>query len=119
MSFEIATIGVTEDNKDQVCNSIGAALGGSPTYCSFEGPQSDRRRLNGATTLYMDVSVSDANLAKTKANDFDFNTLHGLPDGVTITVVAIAGTRGCFFIFIYCIKALNPLHLAYTSLQVR
>ena len=98
LSLEVEVIGATEENKDQICDSIADALGGSPTHCSFVGPQSGRRRLTGETTLYMDVAVSDASSAQSQASRSDFvGSLSGLPAEVTVTSVSIADAGDWLF----------------------
>merc|ERR1719483_1949703 len=89
LSLEVGVIGVTQDNKDQVCDSIAGALGGSATHCSLAGPQSGRRRLTGGTTLFMDVTLSDPSSAPSQTIDSNFvGSLSGLPRGVAVTSVS-------------------------------
>ena len=78
---------VTEDNKDDVCQSIAEALGGEVGYCSLTGPSSSRRRLDTAT-LYVEVSVPDASEATEVAESENFvDSLENLPEEVSISDV--------------------------------
>jgi len=99
VSLEVGVIGVTQDNKDQVCDSIAGALGGTATYCSLAGPQSGRRRLISETALYMEVALHDAisaSSARSQATDSNFvSSLSGLPSAVTVSSVSNAPDPFC------------------------
>ena len=84
--------GLTDDNKDSVCASVASALGGVWTYCSMT-PQSNRIRVRQDSTLYIDVSVADANAAVMQASSRDFiSSLTGLPHGTTVAGVTTSDT---------------------------
>merc|ERR1719510_1256145 len=44
VSFVASVSGVTEVNKQLVCDSFGASLQGNVVYCSLNGPSNDRRQ---------------------------------------------------------------------------
>ena len=86
MSLVINAQGVTQENKDVVCESVATALDGTFSHCSLSGP-SQRRRLVGSE-LYVDVLVEDGLSAQTASNDPNFeSSLQGLPSGVQVTSV--------------------------------
>ena len=87
VSLAVEVENVTEDNKEEVCQSIAEALEGEVEYCSLEGPSSVRRRLDIAT-LYVEVSVLDASEATEVAESESFvESLENLPEDVLISDV--------------------------------
>ena len=84
--------GVTETNKDEVCESVGSALVASIRVCEltiFVG----RRRL-GVTQLRLEVAVHNTTSAieKVESNSF-LDSLQNLPSNVSINEAMIYGTK--------------------------
>ena len=94
----VGVVGVNDDNKDEVCDSIASALGGVSTYCSLSGPQSSRRRLESDTSLYTNAAVRNAALAETQATSSEFiASLQNLPAEVTVIKISTFGTKSTWF----------------------
>ena len=90
--MSVVVPGVTEDNKNDVCNSFAVAVDGEVTYCSLSGP-SGRRNLQ-ANTLYMDIAVDDVSLATSQIESADFtSSLKGLPPGVSVSTIELGTNR--------------------------
>jgi len=87
--------GVSEENKQSVCDSTARALDGTCGYVSLQGPSSEipeRRRLQ--ESVYMDIAVQDADVAKSIAEDDTFlsSVQEQMPEGVTATGVTVVET---------------------------
>jgi len=77
--------GVTESNKDIVCDGFAEAVNGTTEYCSLSGPNTKRRRLT--TNLYMDITVRDATVAVATMKKENFVETVALPSEVKVTTV--------------------------------
>jgi hypothetical protein len=77
--------GVTESNKDRVCEGFAEAVNGTTEYCSLSGPNMKRRRLT--TNLYMDITVRDATVAVTTMGNENFLDTVSLPSEVKVATV--------------------------------
>jgi len=77
--------GVTDSNKDVVCDGFAKAVNGIVEYCSLSGPKAKRRRLT--TNLYMDITVPDATVAVAKMKKEKFVETVTLPSEVKATTV--------------------------------
>jgi len=80
----IEVTGVSDSNKDSVCDSFAAAVRGTVTSCILSGPKTGRRMLAPITaTLSVEISVKDATaaLATMNADNFIANSVT-LPTGV-------------------------------------
>jgi hypothetical protein len=77
--------GVTESNKDRVCEGFAEAVNGTTEYCSLSGPNTKRRRLT--TNLYMDITVRDATVAVETMGKENFLDTVSLPSEVKVTTV--------------------------------
>ena len=84
MQAVVEVTGVNESNKNSVCDAFAAAVSGIATYCSLSGPNT--RRLLYSSSLYIDISVADANtaMATMGGDDFISNSV-SLPTGVQAT----------------------------------
>ena len=91
----VATIqGVTEQNKNDICSSIGNALNGTVTHCSFSGgTYSERRRLKfEPAPLYVDIAVPSAEEAENAIASSQFiPSLENLPNEVTVLDISLYG----------------------------
>jgi len=77
--------GVTESNKDVVCDAFATAMSGTATYCSLSGRNTHRRRLIvTSATLYMDIAVTDASVAVTTLQEENFIDRVVLPSEVQV-----------------------------------
>jgi len=98
ISLTITVQGVTDSNKELVCNIIAKALGGISIYCSLTAPRSIspmRRHLQGSKTLFMDASVADPKAAETQATSSSFpSSLTGLPAGTKVSGVTMSSDTG-------------------------
>ena len=83
---------ITEDNKDDVCQSIAQTLGGEVKSCTLQPQSSERRRLNTAT-LYVEITVFNASDSTEVVESEGFvDSLENLPPGILISgVTVIAG----------------------------
>jgi len=97
VSMEMQVVGVTEENKQGICDATAQALDGSCSYVSLQSPAGNRRRLQ--TTVYMDVAVADAQAAAAIVEDDAFissvQNSDSMPEGTTpmgVTATQIATT---------------------------
>ena len=84
-------VGVTEENKDAVCDSVADSLNGICSYASLDGPSSNRRRLL-KQNLYMDINVKNAEEANALVQSADFASTLNMPEGVIPSEEASADT---------------------------
>lgn len=85
----IEVTGVSDSNKDSVCDSFAAAVRGTVTSCILSGPKTGRRMLTPITaTLSVEIFVKDAAaaLATMNADNFIANSVT-LPTGVKTTSI--------------------------------
>ena len=79
--------GVTRDTKDTVCDSVASALDGEAIFCEL-GDVGLNRRILTEQTLFMDVSVEDAEAAQAQVESEDFvSSLENLPEDISVTGV--------------------------------
>ena len=78
--------GVTETNKDEVCESVGSALDASMRICELT--------MLGVTQLRLEVAVHNTTSAieKVESNSF-LDLLQNLPSNVSINEAMIYGTK--------------------------
>lgn len=77
--------GVTESNKDVVCDGFATSISGTATYCSLSGRNTHRRRLIVTTaSLYIDITVTDASVAVTALREENFIDRVVLPSEVQV-----------------------------------
>jgi len=81
ISIMMQFVGVTEENKDAVCDSVADSLNGICSYASLDGPSSNRRRLL-KKNLYMDINVKNAEEATALVQSADFASTLDMPEGV-------------------------------------
>jgi len=82
--------GVTDSNKDLVCDAFAKEVGGTVVYCGFS--KKFKRRMLTSTSLYMHISVSDASVAVATVKEPKFKEKVALPSGVTITSLSAKKT---------------------------
>ena len=86
-------VGVTEDNKQGVCDAVASGLSGECSYVSLEGPSTSRRRKLEASQVYMDIAVANAQSATALAQDETFTTSLAMPDGTNAVGVTVSGSE--------------------------
>ena len=93
----VRTEGVTDANKDSVCQVIADDLRGAVIYCSLEGPSTARRRLQ-QQNLYMNLLVNDreASVILIESDDF-ISLLSNLSNGTTIMEISLHSGIGKYF----------------------
>jgi len=75
-------VGLTDANKDDVCEAFAGSLNAHVTYCELVSPPAGRRMLQ-TETLEMDMEVTDNHEAEALVASDDFLQTVDLPEGVT------------------------------------
>merc|ERR1719242_1780091 len=82
ISLVAAVAGVTDANKDDVCDAFAGSLNAHVTYCELLPPSASRRLLQTGT-LEMELEVADNQEAEALIESDDFLQTVDLPQGVT------------------------------------
>merc|ERR1719150_3363441 len=90
VSLVMQVVGVTEENKQGVCDAVASGLSGECSYVSLEGPSTSGRRKLEASQVYMDIAVANAQSAAALAQDASFITSLAMPDGTNVVGVTVS-----------------------------
>jgi hypothetical protein len=90
VSIVLQVRGLKKQNTRAICRSVADAVRGNVEYCSPQ-PRSPRRNLEDNSSLYMELTVSDADSALSQIQSESFiSTLENLPNEVSISNIDIS-----------------------------
>jgi hypothetical protein len=88
MTLAVVVTGVTEDNKDDVCQEMAAKVGGAVKTCTLAS-SSGRRYLQSSTLTVVIDNIDDIVAAQNTVNADNFISTLTLPDDVVVASVSV------------------------------